>query len=258
MTSFVPFTQTQVQDLVPSTTKKLCLFACHPSPDPNVQQYVLQLAKQFDLVLCLHSKNDQVVWQCPTQNVKSVIVPNYLLDMGMWMRVLINLDMTGLDQIALVNDSCTAIKPIDVLFQSNFTGFWGVCDSYEISHHIQSFFLVFEKAVVPLLDTFVKQLAPKIDNHDGDKRAIINSFEIGISTFIKEHSFELDTVYNSTLVNAHPTPISPNVIRINPTYYYWDRMLSLGCPLLKKTRAHYENEIEFIKQYRKIQNIKII
>jgi hypothetical protein len=172
--------------------------------------------------------------------------------MGMWMRILPNLDTTQLDQLALVNDSCVAIRPLD--FMSTMTGFWGMCDSYEISHHIQSFFLVFEKNVLEHLNSFVQELATKIADHSDDKRIIIDSFEIGISTHMEKNGVPLNVVYEWSVVSsaANITSISPSTPRVNPSYYYWDRMLALGCPLLKKTRAHYENEIEFIKQYRTI------
>lgn len=55
------------------------------------------------------------------------------------------------DELMFVNDSCYGpVFPFETVFEKmdkNACDFWGLTDSYEIMHHLQSFFLVFKRNV---------------------------------------------------------------------------------------------------------------
>ena len=66
--------------------------------------------------------------------------------------------LNSFDELILMNDSCYGfIYPLETVFSSMDNvdcNFWGLCDSYEVKHHIQSFFYVFKKEV--FLDSLFK------------------------------------------------------------------------------------------------------
>lgn len=250
------FTREELSSVIQPNTKRLCLFAHYSNNDeitPNTLEYVCELSRFFDQIIVLTNILD--VSGYSENKVSFVTVPNRHLDIGMCMRVLLNADILEFDSIALVNDSCVLLKPMDFIFMSaqsrKFDGFWGICDSYETSHHIQSFFLVFEKKTLGALSDFVIDLK-KMPIDDSVEKS-----EIGISTFMSARGFSLDVVFNWNIICKHESVVSMNGKKIcdldNPSYIYWDILIQLGCPLLKKKRLSYQNETTFIKD---ICNIK--
>ena len=246
---YKPFTHDQLAEFVNLNSKRLCLFAHYAINEfsSNSHEYVQELSKYFDQVIVLTNLNCKTMYD----KVKFVTVENKFLDIGMWMRVLTNLDIIKYDTIALVNDSCILTRPLHFVFntaRSNcFSGVWGICDSYEIRHHIQSFFLVYEKKALHALADFVLKLAN--DMPRDDRANIIQKSEIGMSAFIQDRNISMDVIFKWENIIKFETKISKTEPFMgNPSYYFWDRMLQLGCPLLKKKRWTYQNEELFIKK----------
>lgn len=231
------FTNDQVERLIPPGTQSACLVASY-SPRagicPNLVHYTHELSNHFDRVVLLTNKR-------PLPNASSLpptcvvaCVPNQCLDFGMWARVLHNLNSTGLRRLGLVNDSCYIVRPLDGAFataQHHGWEFWGMCYSEEQAPHVQSFFVVAEGgAVARMLDFF------KGGRFDGcaslSKDEIVRRYEVGLSRHMSS-AHSIHGVYSMDMVLRRwpERPVPPNA----PTFY-WDCLLELGCPLLKKTR----------------------
>ena len=163
----------------------------------------------------------------------------------MCFRVLGNLDIASgkYDRIALVNDSCIVLKPLTNIFKyakDHSFGFWGISDSYEIAHHLQTYFVVFEgnpkTKVMETLASFVKQVMDDLVGMQNVKQNVI-------------HEIQLDAIYKYSDVTKNKTSISEQPVCPNPTYCFWDRMLEKGCPIIKKSRMHFANERMFIEKF---------
>lgn len=242
----------------------LCLFACFGEGkeiNPNVIKYVLELSQAFDHVMFLtntcrgdvtDSDKNAVLLDKP--NVKILQVPNKCLDFGMWFRVLLPLIendnfSTSFHSIALVNDSCHVLKPLNQLFYEGKTlgaDCWGITESCEISYHLQSYFLVFEVTSIDVLRKFV--IETDIRSLVGKtKEELIRVCEIGLSQFLLKHNMKLKAVYSMERLMKKVPRGDLRFIKCNPSWYLWETLLSIGCPLLKRKRQNKKIKLDLQK-----------
>lgn len=177
------------------------------------------------------------------------------------------------ENLLLINDSNVGpLKPLKNLFDlghsKNFD-VWGITDSWEIHHHIQSYFLFFGRTGLSdgHLQEFVSHFSFPIE-----KNSIIHSGEIGLSRFLSQRGLRIGAVFPySTLtqmfVESFPNRMAelqnrqeielqmkqgPSVANyersfalstaeqircatpLNPTHYFWDVLLELGSPFIKR------------------------
>jgi hypothetical protein len=171
-----------------------------------------------------------------------------------------------IDTLALVNDSVICLRglgplyawsreylpqllkeSLGIIYPNSFA--WGITKSYETDIHLQSFFLevVGEIASKSLLE-FVNERG--LQNFQGkSKKKLITDLEIGLSQYLlKKHRIPLCAPYDSYFL-AKKIPqrmaqflLPGSKIGANPAYSMWDRMLILGCPVVKKKRHTYEGD----------------
>lgn len=228
---------------------RVCLFASYES-QPWVSQEVITycraLAPFFDRVVLLTNEDRGPIINVSEIPVAAVVqVPNAWYDMGMHWRVLKNAPLDSVKRLALVNDSCLLVRPLDELFATTKPSpFWGVADSFEIAHHLQYFFVVFEAEAIATLRRFVDASDFNAYGPNVDVRAIAcRDFEVGLSVFMEANGIALHGVYSPASMLATPAvrDVQPDASRlaiqcINPSMMLWDRMLVAGCPIVKKKR----------------------
>ena len=228
---------------------RVCLFASYesqPMVSHEVITYCRALAPFFDRVVLLTNEDRGPIINATEIPVAAVVqVPNAWYDMGMHWRVLKNAPLDSVKQLALVNDSCLLVRPLDELFAATKPSpFWGVADSFEIAHHLQYFFLVFEAEAIATLRRFVDASDFNAYGPNVDVRAIAcRDFEVGLSVFMEANGIALHGVYSPASMLATPAVrgVQPDASRlaiqcINPSMMLWDRMLVAGCPIVKKKR----------------------
>lgn len=247
----VPFDADTVKQIVPEQTTSLCLmgsFLAYPTIPTNLLEYMRQLSRHFDRMVFItndchggHLTNqDKLPESCVV-----VFVKNEGLDLGMVYKVLANLQKNNLRRICHVNDSCWVVNDLDNAFarakRNNFK-FWGLLKSFEVRPHIQSFFVVAEdEAIDHYLDFYRNaEMESNISRHD-----IIHKFEIGLSEHMS-HKFDLDSHYSmeSVLRVAPERPLPPNA-----SVNYWDVLLMLGFPLLKRNRTNFIGSVDVMHVY---------
>lgn len=206
-----------------------------PDVCPNLVQYVKDLAPHFDEVIMLTN-------QRPISNAGELpasctirFVPNYCLDFGMWVRVLKHWK-GPLKRLCLANDSCYIVGSLDPLFQhaqKHGWEFWGMSLSKETAEHVQSYFLVAEgDDTVNHMISFFKTM----DNRrcgEFSKAKLVREYEVGLSRHMATR-YPLNARFSMDQVSASwpwRYPVS------NPTFYHWDALLAMGCPLLKKDHS---------------------
>ena len=248
-----PLTQAEVEALVPEQTTSLCLFATHTDLDHfahNILVYLDNLSQQFELVLVLTTQAEISNAEHIPRGCKIRKVINQCHDFGIWFRVLRNLPKRNLKRLALVNDSCTILSPLHEVFARASVHpewkFWGITDSQEVQPHLQTYFVVAHDEVIDLLQAFARQarMSPR-EMHD--KWFVVREFEIGLSAYMLAHGVAINAVFPFSQVKHCQTTMGGQ--GANPSLALWDRLLVLGCPLLKKRRLHYRQEQIFINNW---------
>lgn len=251
-----PFPAHDVNTSLPTSPNKirLALFATHSNSDEisrNNIRYISELCHNFDFVVVMTTQPN-ISFAKPVsfpKNLRIFHAENSCHDFGLHFRFLYFLDMQRISEIGMFNDSCWILRPLaDTLksardMQSNVVG---LTDSRQISYHLQSFFMLFKDSALSLLQQFVHNskmhpLLMKTKNH------VIMTFEIGLSKFLLMNRLDLSAVYNCDRVNQTVSKLNSN--GVNMSYHCWDKLLSIGCPLLKKARKTYEDEYNFIQDY---------
>lgn len=227
-------------------TTSLCLFACYSKSDvifKNTMEYLRQLALHFDKVLVLTNRRntqnghvtneDALPSGCELQYVEETAAN----DFGMFHQILHTYESNAtapLTRLGLVNDSCYIVNDLHNTFaraKRNRYRFWGLLKSEEIAPHIQSFFVVADgtEAVDTVLEFFrEKELPPKITRDE-----LIRNYEIGLSLHMLQKGFDLESMYSmkNVLRACAERPLPPNA-----SVFYWDTLLVMGYPLLKRKR----------------------
>lgn len=163
-------------------------------------------------------------------------------DFGMWQDALARTDLSGVDELVLTNSSVVGpVFPLAPIFERmDATGldFWGMTESWELAHHLQSYFLVMRRAVVQssALPRFFEAVRPYVS-----KKQVIFAYELGLSTWLWENGFTGGAAFppasqpRAWLADLLVRRTRPWVYRKrkNPTIYYPDRLWRAGMPYLK-------------------------
>ena len=229
-----------LERIVPAAVSSLAVFQTYDADgrpfDDDVVEYVTQLAQQFDKVVVVSNARFGETGNGLPDGTTVCVVPNGGLDFGMWVRVLKNLDRPGLRCLGLFNDSTTivgALAPCFSAARARAWDFWGMVLSDELCRHVQSWFLVAdsEPCVRRVLDFFrsldVEWLMGASKHH------AVWGCELGLS----RHMSEVTTLHGLYSMADVLEAVPPRQTDPNPSFYYWDALRYLGCPLLKKSRA---------------------
>jgi hypothetical protein len=176
------------------------------------------------------------------KKVKLVHAPNRSYDFGLWSRLVRNMDIDELDEVALVNDSCHITKSLaNVIYCARQTPqeFVGLTDNHDIEYHIQSYFLIFKGyTAISRMKSFFNN---KNMNITYDYRSAVKEFETTLTTFMKE-VVDIKVLYpidNIHMLRTTGSKIKDKVFDVkhyNSAWVLWDVLISLGCPLLKRKR----------------------
>lgn len=236
----------------------LCIFATYREKNTefseNVLFYIDNLSKYFDyLIVVADIENGVPEKKIFPQNCCLNLVPNVGSDFGKFWSVLQVLkakkDIYQFDKIALINDSCSLIKDLKCVFDwGKNKPFWGISLSIDYHPHIQSFFLVFEQkeAILKLFEFVSLNDIYKCSSRD----ELIQNYEIGLSKFMIKQGFELNALYKKEKLKHVQIPGfrfrgNPN----NVAFFMWDKMLHVGCPIVKNKRKKISNDSAFVEKY---------
>jgi hypothetical protein len=232
ITSDLPFIQNKINFI---NSKTIALFAMHSEkkhiPENSVT-YVNFLSEIFDIVIVLTTKEchlrDQSMFP---KNIFIKFYPNGGLDFGLWSRALkeYNLEIGQFDSVCLVNDSCHCLKSLKPLndLKKEYP-FWGITDSLEFKHHIQSYFLVINgNQNIKLLIVFFQMHSFETFK---DRDEIIQKGEIGLSQFFVSKGIKLHAAYEFSSLDVK---FESHLKRSNSSYFYWPLLRQLECPIIK-------------------------
>jgi len=133
---------------------------------------------------------------------------NICPDFGSWKAGLSLLDWEKLDAVLLTNDSIFGpLFNLDDIILSMKDGYdvWGMSDNYERGHHLQSYFLYFNKKAITS-DIF-RTFWDRVDL-SASKEEVIEKYEIGISRVFRDSAFRLGAYANTDVVSKNaPQPL---------------------------------------------------
>ena len=213
-----------------------------------VQIYVHELENYFDKILIVTNKrlieNRQAI---ESTNVEILLVDNEGYDFGMFYKGYKHIKGHNFEVLACINDSNIIFGKIDFLFDwanKQKVDFWGIVDAeikpdfstHENNYHIQSHFLVFNKAAIALLDTFFETLDfGKIfgkQEPKSIKKTIINDWEIGLSQYFIQNNLVPKAFFD--FKNPHFLKKSKPEKPINISIDQFATVIKSGFPIIKK------------------------
>jgi lipopolysaccharide biosynthesis protein len=226
--------------------RRLCLFS-HYDPDGKIDDYVTFYVES------LHKLGTDIIFISTSENLVETeiekVLPfcihliqrkNISLDFGSWkigwMRANSMFGLTNnYDQLILANDSVYGpFFPISEIFatmESRELEMWGMSSNQEIDYHLQSFFLVFEKAT--LRSEALAQFWDKFLFYRSKSR-IIQEYELGLSHLAKAKNWK---------TGAFVERDEQHNLEMNSTLFSWDKLIEedrfpfLKTEVLKLNRA---------------------
>jgi lipopolysaccharide biosynthesis protein len=153
--------------------------------------------------------------------------PNVGYDFGSWATALDRYPtIAGSGQVLLVNDSLAGpfaqIDHVLEQFDRTAADVWGLTDSTQITHHLQSYCLGFQRGV--LAEAPIARFWRDV-RVEASRDAVIVRNEIGLSEMLRREHFVTEAAF------AHWRVVSEGM---NPTINGWRRLLDLGFPFVKR------------------------
>ncbi|MBT4522069.1 MAG: hypothetical protein HOC23_18880 [Halieaceae bacterium] len=198
---------------------RCCVFA-HFDQDDKVDEYVLyylsQLLENVDnLQFVTTSKLSQSdLDRLKTLGVNVIQRDNVGYDFFSYKTGLEALTM-DYDEVVLCNDSVYGpFFNLSDLFRKMANvecDFWGVTESYEIAHHLQSYFLVFRQSVIDAPSFWEFWRTMEILS---DRRQVIQSYEIGLSQKLLSRGFS-----SACVIQTANQSFGRRIMRSLPQFY---------------------------------------
>ena len=207
---------------------RVCLFSSYFSSQ-NVPEYIKfyieQLRPHFDRLVFITNEEKQldenaITWLAEhTDHWMSVKNEGY--DFGMWSKALATIDASQIDELCLTNDSCICFKPLTDTIEHARGGeaAIGLVKSYEITEHLQSYFLIFRDQAIPIVLQHLSETDFSVMNY----RNVVEHGELELSRKLLKAHIKLHGLY-ATEENE----------KINPSFYEIYPMLKTGIPLVKR------------------------
>jgi lipopolysaccharide biosynthesis protein len=181
-------------------------------------------------------------------------------DFGAWRDGIRQIpDLAALSQLLITNDS--VFGPLhgfdNVLARCDpaKADVWGITENFDIRYHLQSYFLLFNNAVLkaPKFRKFWESM-----RYVENKRVVIHKYEIGLSQMLLKIGFRLRALHpyrelTGTLlarslvdhdVSRHPVIEKYSAklldhinggVPLNPTHFFWDDLITeFQCPFIKR------------------------
>ena len=177
-------------------SRRLGVFA-HFDRHNEVADYVIYSLKKLaehvdDLVFVTTSQLHAADRNCLEEICKKVICrENVGLDLYSHRTGLNSVNWKQYKEIVLLNDSVYGpLSDLGELFagmSAESYDFWGISDCYDISYHVQSYFLVFTERVVQssVFENFWESMVA-----NSDKGSIIQDYEVGLTQLLIENGYE--------------------------------------------------------------------
>lgn len=227
----------------------LCVFAVHtdaPAVDATVIVLARELARHFDRVLVSTTREataEQVRAAVP--GALTHVSANDSYDIGLfykaWTGALTPRERAEVTRLGFVNDSNILLSRLDAVFawaRAAGADVWGLTDNAQFQYHVQSPFLVFERAAIAHLESFFKRTGV------ADRWRLIADRAALRQTVIDE--FELRLTAHMLMRGARVAVYTPCVragYRFDATALAPYALVALGHPMVKRKWADARDRV---------------
>lgn len=269
-----------------SPSKNLVYIACY-AKKKDIPKFILKLVYQLKkanytviFILAVDKKLEKDYINIDSIDADIAIKrKNIGYDFGSWSSAILltrNL-LFQAENVLFINDSIIGpffnLSNIVASFENSKGDIWGVCDSFDHRHHLQSYFFGFHKAILcsPHLDSFFLHENPAAS----DRNEAVENYELSLLEYFRKNNFNYETHlgYAELLANFHKNaskmlsqfkvdkvndsfyrdknsdlsmtvqPVSylvntlseiENSTPLNPSHYFSHEILEAGFPFIKK------------------------
>ena len=225
----------------------LCVFA-HFDRDGVLDDYVVNYLRALDRLGCetvivstAETLDDGNIRKALPFCSRFIVKQNVGYDFASWRTALAAVgDLSGYDRLIVANDSVYGpLQDLEAVFaamEGRNVAFWGITESLKYGRHLQSYFLVYGKAVLqsPEFRKFWRELPDY--RH---KYVVIIQGEIGLSRRLVAAGFDfaayrpIEAVQERQRADAGTLAAKFRDPRTSPTHRGWRSLLQGGCPFLK-------------------------
>lgn len=221
--------------------KRLLLYA-HYDAENKIKPYVVHTLISMksvceDIVFITNSPMENVEYEKIKDLCSKVISrENIGYDFSMWKTAINQYDYSQYDEVVLSNSSVVGpIFSIDKLFshmEKHDCDFWGVTENFQISRHLQSYFLVFKKNVTS--SKSFREFWDGILEYE-NKWQVVLSYEVGLTQWFvqKGFSFKSYCPWSEILSYASFLKIDRFKKPKNPTITFWRELFQFEVPFIK-------------------------
>ena len=237
--------------------KDVCIFAHYDDGDsiaPYVVYLLEKIAEHFDIVFvstAMHLKKSELA-KISASCAIAIVRKNTGYDFGSWKTGLDSIDsqLETASSLLIANDS--SFGPIYSLtefldaYKESSADVYGITDSYEISYHLQSYFILFGKNAIasPSFRNFWQSLGC-IE----DKSALVLNYEIGLSKVLLSEGLTLGCLAPAKFVGY-----------LNNTHVRWKELMEeYRSPFIKvellrdnplgRDLANIQSDLEKVSNY---------
>jgi lipopolysaccharide biosynthesis protein len=241
-------------DVAPRSRSFLCIFS-HFDRNDVIDDYVVHYVKQLSASGC------EVIFVSAAEGLpdhecnklkpftRQIIVrDNIGHDFGSWKTAICrelaasDTAFSGYAGLITANDSVYGplrpLAPILAEMSARECDFWGITDSWQYFHHVQSYFTLFKQ---PVIESDVFRRFWFDMPFCRSKHVVIWKGEVGLSRALTEAGFEFDVLCRYEDLRASNESAISEVERrkafgrtVNSTHYFWDLLLKEHrCPFLK-------------------------
>lgn len=252
----------------PSEKGKVCVFA-HFDPSSSIRDYVfshlesLRKAGFYIVFVSVSNLPESEIEKLQRICGACIVRENIGYDFGSWVEgTNYLLSKTKISELIFTNDSIYGpfhdLGKIIFQMKQKKYDFWGMTNSYEIAHHIQSYFLFISEHVIES-EMFRKFLKDFIFFPSFLKVLVIKKYEVGFSRAVmKNFSSGVWISYLDLIKKISEDELAKrkllNQYR-NPTLYLWDILIDkFKFPYLKRDLIRYQKS----RGYRRTLWIKLV
>lgn len=244
------------------TNRAWCVFS-HFDPNGRVEPYVLEYLAEltrcgFSIVVVSTSASIDGGSIDALKDVATVAIlrDNSGYDFGSYKVGIdfIHAQNISADRLLLANDSVYGpfCSLSSIFEQAREYDLFGLTDSFDYHHHLQSYFLLYGNRVMgsPAFREFWDQVELIDSDLPSFKQQIILRYEVGGTQFFLERGFRIGSAfpfvemlpkafdaYMDYLREAQTqvgSTVKPLDIKFNATHRFWQTLLEMGCPFLKR------------------------
>ncbi len=209
-------------------------FVAHWTPDSRVSRSVSELTRAliddgYSVALVSAAQGEEPLeWPAGLPEGLTVIRrPNIGYDFGSWATALERYPaVPGAQEVLLINDSLAGpFRPIGHIlanFHNSKADVWGLTDTTQHTHHIQSYCLGFKSQVLtePPLIEFWQNVCEEASRDD-----VIHRYELGLSKLLHREAYVIEAAFRYQNVIGEG---------LNPSVHGWRRLLDLDFPFVKR------------------------